>query len=37
MLMKKKILVVSKGCACVTPDSHKTALNAMAICHIDII
>jgi len=31
------IRVLAKGCACVTPDSHKTALDAMAMCHIDIV
>ncbi len=31
------IRVIAKGCACVTPDSHKTALDAMAMCHIDIV
>ena len=31
------IRVIAKGCACVTPDSHKTALDAMAMCHIEIV
>lgn len=31
------IKVVAEGCACVTPESHETALKAMAMCHIDII
>jgi nicotinamidase-related amidase len=31
------IKVVEQGCACVTPESHETALKAMEMCHIDII
>ena len=31
------IRVIAKACACVTPDSHKTALDAMAMCHIEIV
>ena len=31
------IKVLSDLCACVTPESHNTALEAMKTCHIDII
>lgn len=31
------IRVFSKACACVTPDTHQTALDAMKLCHIDIV
>ena len=31
------VAVNSKCCACVTPDSHETALNAMRLCQIDIL
>lgn len=31
-----KITVLSDLCACVTPESHETALSAMATCQIDI-
>lgn len=31
------IRVVEGCCACVTPDTHKTALDAMRLCQIDII
>ncbi|MBE5924106.1 MAG: cysteine hydrolase [Lachnospiraceae bacterium] len=31
------VSVLSNLCACVTPDSHNTALEAMKTCHIDII
>lgn len=31
------IVVHSECCACVTPESHKTALEAMKTCHIEII
>ena len=29
--------VISNSCACVTPESHKTALDAMKLCQINII
>lgn len=31
------IKVIEDLCACVTPASHKTAIEAMKMCHIDII
>ena len=31
------IIVDSSCCAGVTPESHQTALNAMKMCHIDVI
>lgn len=31
------IRVVEECCACVTPDSHKTAIDAMRLCQIEII
>ena len=31
------IHVVEECCACVTPDSHKTAIDAMRLCQIEII
>lgn len=31
------IIVDSKCCACVTPESHETALAAMRMCQIDVI
>lgn len=31
------INVISKACACVTPDTHNTALEAMKTCQIDVI
>ena len=30
------ITVKKDACACVTPESHKTALDAMKMCHINI-
>lgn len=36
-LVEAKIVVVEKACACVTPESHKTALEAMKMCHIEVI
>lgn len=32
-----KIHILSKLCACVTPESHQTALDAMKMCQMDII
>lgn len=32
-----KITVDSSCCACVTPESHQTALNAMKLCQINVI
>ena len=31
------VKVVEQCCACVTPDSHKTAIEAMKTCQIDIV
>lgn len=31
------VSVINKCCACVTPESHKTAIDAMKLCQIDII
>lgn len=31
------INVIEKACACVTPDSHNTAIEAMKLCQINII
>lgn len=31
------IRVIAEACACVTPESHKTALEAMKMCHIEIV
>ena len=28
---------ISKACACVTPESHKTAIEAMKLCQINVI
>lgn len=36
MLPEAKITVKASACACVTPESHKTALEAMKMCHINI-
>ena len=35
-LPEAKIVVKANACACVTPDSHKTALEAMKLCQINI-
>ena len=32
-----KIFVIDKLCACITPDTHKTALEAMKLCQINVI
>lgn len=32
-----KICVIENACACVTPESHKTAIEAMKTCQVDII
>jgi len=37
VLPEANIRVLSKACACVTPETHKTALDAMRLCHIDIV
>lgn len=34
---EKTIVVDSNCCACVTPQSHQTALEAMKMCQIDVI
>lgn len=36
-LPEAKVSVISDACACVTPESHKTALEAMKMCQIEII
>ncbi len=36
-LPEVKITVDSSCCACVTPESHKTALDAMKLCQINVI
>ena len=35
-LPEVKIMVDARCCACVTPDSHKTALSAMKLCQINV-
>lgn len=37
MYPETPIIVDSKCCACVTPESHETALAAMRLCQIDVI
>ena len=32
-----KVCIIEKACACVTPQSHQTAIEAMRTCQIDII
>lgn len=36
-LPESKICVIEKACACVTPESHKTAIEAMKTCQVDVI
>lgn len=36
-LPESKISVIEKACACVTPESHKTAIDAMKLCQVNII
>lgn len=36
-LPEAKINVIEKACACVTPESHKNAIEAMEMCQINII
>ncbi len=36
-LPEVKITVDASCCACVTPESHKTALSAMKLCQINVI
>lgn len=36
-LPESKISIIEKACACVTPESHKTAIEAMKLCQINII
>ena len=31
------VRVIAKACACVTPESHKTAIDAMKMCQVDIV
>ena len=35
-LPEARIAVRANACACVTPESHKTALDAMKLCQIEI-
>lgn len=37
LLPEEKVCVIEKACACVTPDTHQTAIDAMATCQVDII
>lgn len=32
-----EIRVIEQACACVTPDSHKTAIDAMRLCQVEIV
>ena len=32
-----KICVIESACACVTPESHKTAIEAMKMCQVEIV
>lgn len=32
-----KVSVIEEACACVTPETHKTAIEAMRTCQVDII
>lgn len=34
---ESKVRVIAKACACVTPDTHETALNAMKTFQVDVI
>lgn len=34
---EQRVCVIAEACACVTPDTHNTALNAMATFQVDII
>ena len=36
-LPEAKINVIEKACACVTPESHKNAIEAMKMCQINVI
>ena len=36
-LPEAKINIIEKACACVTPESHKNAIEAMKMCQINII
>ena len=36
-LLETPIKVIADCCACVTPETHKTALEAMKLCQIEII
>lgn len=36
-LPEAKVCVIEKACACVTEETHKTAINAMKTCQVDII
>lgn len=36
-LPEAKVCVIEKACACVTPETHKTAIEAMKTCQVDIL
>lgn len=36
-LYEAQVKVIEKACACVTPDTHGTAIDAMKTCQIDIV
>ena len=36
-LEEAQIRVIANACACVTPESHRTALEAMKMCQIEIV
>ena len=36
-LYEAQVKVIEKACACVTPDTHRTAIDAMKTCQIDIV
>ncbi len=36
-LPEVKVCVIENACACVTPETHKTAIEAMKTCQVDII
>lgn len=33
---EERVCVIEKACACVTPESHRTAIEAMKTCQVDI-
>lgn len=36
-LPEARVCVIERACACVTPDTHKTAIEAMKTCQVDVI